>query len=166
MHQGKCTPQDIDDFHRFCLGSGDQQACASFLAKASGKTCAQCLLSPPTAATLGPLVDHTAQGFVSLNTTGCIALLEPCNEQCAKDVVALAQCTDAACVNCKVTSGASLDELNACTAAADACACRSYAVKAACADLLTGADHPAAACVAGNDFDSGYAFLAPLFCGS
>src|SRR5262249_16889175 len=100
-HQNKCTSQQIDDFHTFCLGTGDGNGCQSFLATAEGKTCAQCILTQPTAAAYGPLVDHTSEGFVSLNTAGCIALMEPCNEQCAKDITALSQCDDAACVNCK-----------------------------------------------------------------
>jgi hypothetical protein len=164
-HQGKCTQQQIDDFRRFCLGTGDQQACQTFLAKAEGKACAQCIVSPPSGPTLGPLIDHAAQGFVSVNTTGCVALLEPCNEQCAKDITALSQCDDAACVSCKVTDPASLQALNACTQAADNCACRDYALKGACGELLVGPDHPAAKCFSGATFDDGYNVLVPLFCG-
>jgi hypothetical protein len=164
-HQGKCTQAQIDNFRTFCLGTGDAQACQSFLATAEGKTCAQCILTQPTAATLGPLVDHTSEGFVSLNTAGCVALLEPCNEKCARDIVALSQCDDAACVNCKVTDDASLAALNACTATAESCVCKPYVQPASCADLLKGSDHPASVCFNGTDFTGGYNALVPLFCG-
>jgi hypothetical protein len=163
-HQGKCTQKLIDDFRTACLGTGDQFACQALLATADGKTCADCILTPPTAPALGPLVDHPAQGFVSPNVAGCIVLLEPCNEQCSKDLDALLQCDNAACVSCKVTDDASLQALNACTATADSCVCGPYAQPASCADLLKGPDHPASVCLAG-DFTAFYDALVPIFCG-
>ena len=162
-HQNACSQTNIDNFRTFCLGTGDAQACQSFLATAAGKACAQCILTQPTAAALGPLVDHTSQGFVSLNTAGCLALAQG-NDTCAKAISALSQCDDAACVNCKVTDDQSLADLDACTAAAEQEVCSSYVQAAGCADLLKGPEHPASACL-GTDFTSGYNTLAPLFCG-
>src|SRR5262249_43300772 len=98
-HKDACSQTNIDNFRTFCLGTGDAQACQSFLATAAGKTCAQCILTQPTAVALGPLIDHTSQGFVSLNTAGCLEIAQG-NNTCAKAISALSQCDDAACVNC------------------------------------------------------------------
>jgi hypothetical protein len=161
-HQNACTQKNIDDFRTFCLGTGDAQACQSFLATAAGKACAQCILTAPTAATLGPLVDHSAQGYVSLNVAGCVALRQG-NDTCAKVLSALEQCDDAACVNCKVVDDASLLALNQCIAIAKSQTCATYAGPATCADPLfksgqCPSDDPA------GDFTSGYNQLAPMFC--
>jgi hypothetical protein len=166
IHQGKCTQQQIDDFHRFCLGSGDAVACQSFLSTAGAKDCAGCILTQPTANVYGPLIDHTTQGFVSPNVAGCVAALEPCNESCGQALEARAQCDEAACNSCTVTDGESLKALNACTDWADKCgSCTDYARKAACENELTGNDHPASVCFHGNNFDESYAAIVPIFCG-
>jgi hypothetical protein len=165
-HQDVCSQQNIDDFRKFCLGTGDANACNSFLATATGKACAQCILTSPTAAALGPLVDHSKdQGFVSLNTAGCIALAtgDTTANGCGAKVLALSQCDDAACVNCKVTDDASLALLNQCTQDAEGAACASYAGPAGCADQLAEAG-TASQCFGGTDFDSGYNSIVPIFC--
>jgi hypothetical protein len=161
-HKDACTQQNIDNFRTFCLGTGDAQACQSFLATAAGKTCAQCILTQPTAAALGPLIDHTSQGFVSLNTAGCLEIAQG-NNTCAKAISALSQCDDAACVNCKVTDDASLQELNACTGVSEQGACAQYVQPAQCADQAAEAGN-AGVCLSGNDFTSGYNAIVPIFC--
>jgi hypothetical protein len=161
-HQDACTQGNIDNFRTFCLGTGDANACQSFLATTAGKTCAQCILTQPTAAALGPLIDHTSQGFVSLNTAGCLQIAQG-NDTCAKAISALSQCDDAACVNCKVTDDASLQALNDCTNVADQAACAQYTGPAGCADQAAEAG-TAGQCFAGNDFTSGYNSIVPIFC--
>jgi len=49
-HKDVCSQQNIDDFRKFCLGTGDANACNSFLATQTGKACAACILTAPTAA--------------------------------------------------------------------------------------------------------------------
>jgi hypothetical protein len=160
-HQSACSQANIDNFEKFCLGTGDQQTCNSFLATAAGKTCANCILTPATAAAWGPLIDHSAQGFVSLNTPGCLALKQG-NDTCAKALSADEQCTDAACVNCRVTDEASLLDFDACVSAAKGQACAAYAKAASCAD----APIAAGLCPSedAGDFAAGYEKLVPIFC--
>jgi hypothetical protein len=160
-HQNACSQANIDNFRDFCLGTGNQAACQSFLATAAGKTCANCILTPATAATLGPLIDHTAQGYVTVNTAGCIAL-EQGNDTCAKATDALSQCDDAACVNCKITDDASLAAFNECTSLAETQVCASYVAPAACANALV----DAGVCPSANsgDFTSQYNAVVPIFC--
>jgi hypothetical protein len=166
LHQAKCTQQGINDFHIFCLGGGDQAACQSFLATAAGKACAACIVTPATAASFGPLVDHSGEGYVSINVAGCVAALEPCNESCARDMLAADQCKDTACSSCKVIDSQSLAERNACSDWSASCGgCRDYGRRAACKDMLVGDMHPAAVCNSKNTFDELYATIVPLFCG-
>src|SRR5437899_11926485 len=56
-HQAKCTAAQIDAFYTGCLSStATQSTCAAFGRDggAEDRTCAACLLSKPTDATLGP----------------------------------------------------------------------------------------------------------------
>jgi len=168
-HKDVCSQQNIDDFRKFCLGTGDANACNSFLATATGKACAACILTAPTSAALGPLIDHSKdQGFVSLNTAGCIALAEGdvSATSCGSKVLALSQCDDAACINCKVTDDpATLTALEQCDSDAEGKACTTYVDPAKCSDALAEAGTPAEkACFTGSDFDTGYNAIVPIFC--
>jgi hypothetical protein len=167
-HQNACTQQNIDDFRQFCLGAGNANACNSFLATAAGKACAACILTPATATAPGPLVDHSAsQGYVSLNTAGCVALAtgDTSATGCGAKLAASEQCDDVACINCQVTGDpATLAALEQCDSDAEAGACASYAAAAKCGDAIAEAGTAGNQCITGNDFDTGYNAIVPMFC--
>jgi hypothetical protein len=162
-HQGKCTADQRATFKTICLGTQADggAACKAFTGTAAGKACEECIL-PSTGTALGALL--ATGGFVSPNTAGCIALVEPCNESCAHDYLADIECAALACNACSKDVNSTTAQINACEATAHACGCSSYAQKAACVDLLTGTDHPAARCLQ-PDFSSSYDVVAEVFCG-
>jgi hypothetical protein len=166
-HQDACTQQNIDDFRKLCLGTGDATGCNDFLGTAAGKACAQCILTPPTLAALGPLIDHSS--FVSLNTAGCVALATGDFSQsgCSANMLALSQCEAAACVGCEEPADVLVSgQVEQCESDADRGACRPYAEQAKCSDALADAGTSAEkACFAGaTDFDTGYKAIVPMFC--
>jgi hypothetical protein len=114
------------------------------------------LVSPETFD--GPLLNS---GFAAINTPACIALLEPCNEQCARDVWTGLSCQLTACSGCQATSVA---EAEGCASSAASCACSPYAAKATCSQQLTGANHPASVCTRAS-FTELYNLMVPLMCG-
>ena len=160
-HQNLCTAQDIDTYAQVCLGvqTDGGAACKSF--EASRKTCTDCLL-PSTITALGPLVPDGH--FVSPNIAGCIALLEPCNEGCAHDVLTAVECGQAVCGACSQDANSSADMINGCDTTASNCGCAAYEAKAACEYELTGPQHPASICLQA-DFLSSFKAMAPIFCG-
>jgi hypothetical protein len=155
-HQGKCWPELLMEYRRRCWDRNDP-GCDQLRSTPEGRACLECIFTPQDAPAYGPFVDYGVAG-ATLNTGGCIALLEPCNEACANDYAARNDCLKRACAGC--TLG---DNFHDCWAAAEACDCRSYAEKKECADLLVGPSHPAAIC-RGADDDDIFAVIA-LFCG-
>jgi hypothetical protein len=165
-HKDACSQTNIDNFLKFCFGAGDQTACQSFLAGAEGKTCAQCILTPATAAAPGPLVDHPGQGFASLNFAGCLAIAQQ-DDKCAQSFNALQQCDDAACAACVVPNDPnnpnSLDPLNQCQNQAESTVCQTYGTAAQCAQDAAEAGR-AGECLNFSTFEEGYAKIVPVFC--
>jgi hypothetical protein len=162
--QGLCAPiggsDPITDFYTACLGpnAGTDQCNA---VRQQNAACVQCLLTPDTALTYGPLIDHGA--FVTANVAGCLELLLPGGLSCARALQQLDGCELAACeANCAVHDAASLADYDSCVSATETGGCRVYATAATCS---TAPDASAAAAVCLGDFPSFYAAVAPLFCG-
>lgn len=164
-HQGKCTSAQLDAYFTACDGPSSSRAnCAAF--RTNNAACATCLESQESAPSWGPLV-FTTNGVVQINIPGCIAILEPCNETCARAYEAALQCEFAACeTNCPVTTDpATLQAFQTCDDTADRCGCSKYAAGSTCAEGLTGPGHPAAICTSAADFQTYFKQVAPVFCG-
>jgi hypothetical protein len=168
--QGKCLPDASGDpiasFYDQCLGpDASTEHCSAF--RETYADCVACLLTPVTAATYGPLIDHGA--FVTANVAGCIELAgdqQPDASQlfCAGAVEALAGCETAACqANCPVSDAASLSAYEDCATTAETGGCQTFATAASCADAEQDAGVLGAACL--GDFATFYGVVAPAFCG-
>jgi hypothetical protein len=164
--QGVCVGdgQDlIGQYYDACFGdSATSAACGAFKTmSAASAACSACILTPVTAARLGPIIDYG--GFVGKNTAGCIELADPGGLPCATAVQALTGCELQACqANCPVTSSASLDAYYDCARYADGTGCASYSAMAACGQMLDGGPASICASAAFKDF---YDAVVPLFCG-
>jgi hypothetical protein len=166
---GACSSRQIADFYDLCLDENTSSSgwCASEFG-ATGTTanraCAACILTPDTAATLGPVLgrgDH-----VDLNVAGCFELSG--SSSCAQQIEANRACGVAACMsNCPVTDEPSFAAYEACLAQASQTGCSSFATQAAACTGGAADGGAASACVGGpNDgFREGYFSIVPLFCG-
>jgi hypothetical protein len=165
LRQGLCTMSQISDYYTFCLDpNATASACQNFqLANAS---CTACLSTDESAATYGPLVGKSI-GIVSINVAGCIALLEPCNLECAQASMAHDQCNEASCgPNCPVFDSTSLQTYTSCGITSDQCGCAWEAAREICTQSIQGSKHPAAVCVTGaTTFQQYFETVAPIFCG-
>jgi hypothetical protein len=164
--QGVCVDdgQDlIGQYYDACFGdSATPAACSAFKTMSpASAACAACILTPASAASLGPIIDYG--GFVVKNTAGCIQLVDTYGMPCATAVQVLTGCELQACqANCPVTSSASLDDYYNCAQDADDTGCASYYAMAACSQALDGG--PASICTA-PAFKDFYDAVVPLFCG-
>jgi len=164
--QGVCVDdgQDlIGQYYDACFGdSATSAACAAFKTTSTASAaCAACILTPVSAAHLGPIIDYG--GFVGKNTAGCIELVEPGGMPCATAVQAAAGCELQACqANCPVTNSASLDAYYECATEADNTGCASYYAMAACGREVDGGASGICQSAAFKDF---YDAVVPLFCG-
>jgi hypothetical protein len=159
---GVCSSTAILDFDDACLGTAaTTDRCNAF--RQSNAACIACILSPESAKSYGPLIDHVT--FVTANVAGCFELEDPSSLSCAKAVQALDGCELAACeVNCAVHDAASLASYGACASDVETAGCESYATAAACGLTIPDAAPTASVCLA--DFQTFYAAVVPLFCGS
>jgi hypothetical protein len=164
-HQGLCTSTQISAYYTACLDpNATTSTCQSF--QLSNAACAACISTDDTASSYGPLINKANVGIVTINVGGCIALLEPCNLECAQAYMANDECTESSCApNCQVFDQLSFDDYIACTQTADTCGCTTENTRAQCANLLTGSTHPAETCITAPDFQTFYQQVAPIFCG-
>jgi len=165
LHQAKCADTDVATIVGCVFDpQADQATCASFVQ--AHQACNDCLFTPVTASAYGPLVVQ-ANRLTTLNTGGCVALLEPCNLACGQAMTALQACTEAACApSCPVTDGASAQALTACQETASACGCASYRDARSCFDAIAGRAGPAAVCEQpAAPFAQQAVTLGKLFCG-
>jgi hypothetical protein len=168
--QSKCLPDaqgdPIASFYQACLGP-DATNDACNLVRQTSADCVACILTPETALTYGPILDHG--GFVTANVAGCVELagdqqIDASDLACAKAVQALAGCELSACeANCAVHDAASLAGYEACATSAEGAGCQTYATAAACAESEQEASALGAACLA--DFQTFYQSVVPYFCG-
>jgi hypothetical protein len=165
-HRGACTQRLIDDFYSACLGLDSILPCSVFFAAdadALHKACADCILTPSTAPTYGPVISK--KGTVDLNVAGCMELADSVNGlACGMAYDASNQCVDAACAaTCPVTDEASLQRYQACVQQASASGCLNYTQAAKCADAEADGG-PASICFSGQTFQDLYNNIVPLFC--
>ena len=175
---GGCADmQQIIDFYDACFGAQKTSShCQTF--QSANALCASCIVTPDSAMTYGPIIDHGA--FVTANVAGCIELMvdsaigaEPrCVDggaaelACAKAAQAVDGCELAACeANCNVHDTASLAAYQTCASVADGSGCSTYAQAALCAspDAGGGSCGPPAACLL-QDFKAFYDKVVPTFC--
>ncbi len=165
-------PDPVGAFYDACFGAGrSDQACRAF--QAQNPDCAACIVSPESASSYGPIIDHG--GFVTANVAGCIEVtvdtLGPVDASgttpgaCARAVEALDECQLAACeANCPVSASdrASLQTYEGCAAAVAATSCGPFNRAASCLEPDSGAGVPVLC--ATTDFATFYAQVVPLFC--
>jgi hypothetical protein len=167
-YQGACTADQIREFYDDCFGPDAGTAtCAAFSSDAGTSACAACILTPDTASTYGPLVDHHGT-FITSNVAGCIQLILPGDLSCATAEAALVGCELAACeANCPVSDSATRAAYDACTSQADGAGCQSYGQMASCVQSLEDAGPNAASPVENCSlpFDAFYQAVVPIFCG-
>ena len=184
-HQAKCTTAQMDAFYTGCLSSTATQATCAPFGKDGGagdRTCATCLVSRSSDATLGPIVVHplAAGSAQEMNFAGCVALVDPTAVACAKTYQAGVECEHAACDKvCRGDDSAAFDQYMGCRGAANVGACNAYTKAGQCVFALGadagdgggagdagGASGATAACLfAGTTFEELYRAIAPLFCG-
>lgn len=165
-HQNACSQANIDLFRKVCLGaqSDGGAACKSFTGTAAGKACEDCII-PTSGTALGALL--VTGGFVSPNIAGCIAIAQGTVSDgagCASASLYLSECRAAACGACAKDTNTTTDMINACDTAADEGACNAEATAAGCLDQVADGGGAAAQCLSGNDFDSTYSAIVPIFC--
>jgi hypothetical protein len=166
--QHVCTEEQLVAITPCALGYGTEEQCARFLpgGPAVDTACTKCVVSGVRDPTWGATV-HTADKRIFLNDAGCIALLEPDREQCAKDKQAAKDCVDAACyATCLSDPKISEADHLACSNAAALEGCQSYVERSTvCRLSLMQAQSPASACLV--DFDeAGFRTVARIFCGT
>ncbi len=153
-----CGADTVQALYDDCLGPNkDATACSSF--QAQYKACYDCVLTPNSASSYGPIVLY--RGFVEPNVAGCAQLVSHGVLACARPVQALAECQLAACeVNCPVSDALSLSAFASCAAQARTGGCQAYDAEASCLAVDFG---PLSVCDP-SDFASFYAAVVPLFC--
>jgi hypothetical protein len=164
IYQNRCTGSAIIAFYDACLGpkASTKDCAAQRDADASaGADCVDCILTPDTAMTYGPIVQHME--VAQENVAGCIELLDPGNTKCAWDVQFSVACDVAACsANCPVSDQTTFNAYSACVSQADAGVCSMYSTAAECANAE--ADGGAASrCLTGT-FRDFYYQVVPIFC--
>jgi len=166
-HQGRCTPALIDEYYQNCLSIGGAQACDAFgsAADQAHQACGACISSDFGDLGWAPIV--RSAHVVEANGAGCIALLDPSAIDCAKAVQALDQCEHAACDPvCGAASAMAFDDWDQCTAAANACGCKSWFGASDCIKQITADGGPAAQCLIGQTFEDFFSVAAEVFCGN
>jgi hypothetical protein len=167
-HAMKCTQGQVDAYHQ-CLKDSSTQppSCVPFGSGAppANKACVDCIVTPDTAPLFGPLIVH--KGMIELNVAGCIAIAQsdPNGTGCAGAYYAAAECRIAACsASCPVSDTTSFQAEQQCEADADRSGCAVFASKATCGDSIVQAGAAGAQCLKGQDFDTLYDTIVPMFC--
>jgi hypothetical protein len=165
---GACTIAQIDAFYDACVGPNrTNSTCTAYEHGAATSICYSCIVTDFTQPMLGPLIifDVPNGGFITeLNIAGCIAVLDPCNEACARAVQRQLRCTFETCPStCFPASG-----LAACADQAKMCPCADvYAAAKSCADILTAMGGPSTPCdPAGIQFLQQLEVVGNALCGS
>jgi hypothetical protein len=147
-----------------CLTSNSPDCTAFVSPDAGNKTCIECMVSPPSAASYGPIIIDSTDNVDTLNVGGCIALVDPCQMPCAYAATAVQQCHFAACASCPLSTAAGLQAFNACSDVADTCSClpESTANQACVSRMKTS---ETANCYPAQGFATAAAFYGKVFCG-
>jgi hypothetical protein len=165
FHQNKCDATQIAAYYTNCLPpNGSASACAPW--RSANTQCAQCIATPETAASLGPVILRT-NGLVTINIAGCVgnATGDLSNTGCSFKEQRAMQCVNFACdPYCGTSTPAELAAYQQCTVDAEnGPGCSTFASETQlCRSQLTG---QAAQCVNQTSFQDYYNFIVPLFCG-
>lgn len=153
-----------DEFYAACLGPAKTpDDCTTFKQTPANAACAACILTPYTAAELGPILNFGE--FVGANVAGCIEITDPSHPSCPKAVQAQSDCEIAACqANCPVSSPTSLAARQNCATEADGAGCASFLMMAATCQAAEVDAGLASPCMNGG-FMEFYDAVVPLFCG-
>jgi hypothetical protein len=169
MHLGACTTQEISDLYAACYGDAGMTACNDYETKHAA--CTNCLLSQSGDGVYGPLiVFHVGGGPVAYaDIGGCIALLDPCEQPCAKLHMQIPFCVVDSCgPSCPLGDSALFARYQQCGAQAEnGCPCLDVKTKAKqCFADIEAKGSPAARCGGfKGGFQTQYNVVAPLFCG-
>ena len=162
-----CTQANIDQYAKDCLDpqTGNTTACNAF--QTANKACVTCLVTPESATTYGAAISQ-ANGVISLNVGGCIALLsgDLGASGCGAKYEANRQCAAAACDEpCPIPNGddPAFQKYLKCLTAAEKTSCKAYSA-AVCPEPDAGA--VAACSLNGASFVDNFKALAPIFCAS
>jgi hypothetical protein len=168
-HLGVCTTTQISDFFNACEGaSSTTMDCDTWKQDPANAACSGCLYTSSSASTYGAIVYYTNNQLDQVNTSGCIALAEPCNQPCAAAMLAQLECENASCNSPYCTN---FTDYQTCSGAADTCsACQQLvSVASNCQTELTNfpSQHPAVnACnLNGATFQDFFDAVALFICG-
>jgi hypothetical protein len=143
-HLGACTSQQIADFYAQCEDtSSTTTTCNAWKQVAANVACFGCLYTPSTASAYGAIVFYANNSLDEVNTFGCIAAVEPCNQPCGAAMLAQLECENSSCNSPYCSNFA---DYQACSAQADTCTACQQLVSASqnCqAELMSAAtQHP------------------------
>lgn len=162
-----CTEQAIAQYAKDCLDptTRSSSACSAF--QAANKACVGCLVTPDSASAYGAAISR-ANGVISLNVGGCIALLsgDLGASGCGGKYEAQRQCAAAACDDaCPIPEGddPAFQQYLECLGDSEKTSCKTYA-NAVCPEPDAGA--VAACSLSGSSFVDNFKALAPIFCAS
>jgi len=163
-----CTEEQILALTPCATFKASKKECARFLdGPEADVTCAECVITADIDPAWGPLVyPFPAADRYFVNEAGCIARLDPSQEECAKDRQAALDCIGAACLEtCYGDPKASKEEKTACTEAAMLGGCKPYVERSiSCRIAIEEAQSPATACFVDLN-DDGLRAIVRLFCG-
>jgi hypothetical protein len=158
----QCSPAQLEAAVSACLsGQSTSTTCSAWKNQSTANAaCFGCLFSDLGAPTYGAYFVYPGD-YATFNNAGCVMLLDPCWEPCARVFESYVDCRYNACASSCETFAA----IDACKPQADKCACAAESEDdIACENAITASRSPAAACLTTNQ-DSIDAFLG-LFCGA
>ena len=167
-HEKSCTATEISDLYDSCFGRAQTMtSCGAWMTANPG--CQACVYSSSTDTVYGPVITDAMTSLQTMNLGGCVALLEPCNFECAHGMQAAEQCFQKACgSSCPpVTSQATYNQVVACETSAATCPCAAYmALLTQCLDTIAARASPAFTCAQANAIvPADFKQMISLFCG-
>jgi hypothetical protein len=158
----QCSPAQLEAAIAACLsGQSTSTTCSAWQNQnAQNATCFSCLFSDLDAPTYGAYFVYPGD-YATFNNAGCVMLLDPCWEPCARVFESYVDCRYYSCASsCHTFAG-----IDACKPEADNCSCLAQAGDdIACENAIMQARSPAAACLTTVQKDINA--LLGLFCGA
>jgi hypothetical protein len=170
MDLSACAAGEITQIFTDCFSAGG--TCPEQNGGATGHACYGCLFSNEGDSAWGPLV-MDSDSLVTVNSGGCLTLLEPCNAACGAQWEYHFQCYEAACAaNCVTEINKNdMTGFNACVTTVNACdpeGCAAYDYGEGCASPIVNdpGAHPGAVCFPNTtDFETAMVAVGAVFCG-
>lgn len=135
LHQNKCTQAQLDAVIAACADGSTYTAAGCTAAKSANATCASCMITDLSAATLGAFIEEQDGAEFYLNIAGCITATENDGATgCGAKVQAYQECQAAACssVSCTVVDDATDTNYDDCKFDASGSVCASYEPDSEC----------------------------------